>query len=128
MKECNQCGKCCIKYSNGGLTTSLAQIDYWSNHKPEIYKYVKQGKIWFDSATGEQIALCPWLRKEPGHNKYTCDIYYDRPDDCKFYPSTLDEMVGDNCEMLEKKDIANPKQGQKSLDIIMHDSRQEFEY
>jgi hypothetical protein len=37
-------------------------------------------------------------------------------------------MVIDNCEMIEPKDLANPKQGQKSLDIIMQDSRKEFEY
>ncbi|MBL4711190.1 MAG: YkgJ family cysteine cluster protein [Gammaproteobacteria bacterium] len=132
MKECNQCGKCCIKYSNGGLTTSASQIDYWENYRPEIYKYVKDGNIWMDPDTGKQIERCPWLRKAPQlsnyKNKYTCDIYFDRPDDCRFYPSSLDEMVADGCEMLEKKDLANPKQGQKALDIIMQDSRQEFEY
>ena len=128
MKECNQCGKCCIKYSNGGLTTSASQIDYWHNHRAEINKYVNDGNIWMDPETGKQIELCPWLRKEPKQNKYICDIYFDRPDDCRFYPSTLDEMVADGCEMIEEKDLANPKQGQKALDIIMQDSRQAFEY
>jgi len=128
VKECNQCGKCCIKYGNGGLTTSTSQINYWSEHKPEIYKYVKNGNIWFEPETGNQVEVCPWLRKQPNQNSYTCDIYYNRPDDCRFYPSTLDEMVIDDCEMVEPKDLANPKQGQKSLDIIMQDSRKEFEY
>lgn len=128
VKECNQCGKCCIKYSGGRLTASVSQINYWSDHQPEIYKYVKDTNIWFEPETGKLIELCPWLRKQPGQNKYTCDIYFDRPDDCKFYPSTLDEMLADGCEMLEAKDIANPKQGQRSLDVIMQDSRQEFEY
>ena len=127
MKECNQCGKCCIKYSNGGLTASASQIDYWDSHKPEIYKYVKDGNIWMDPDTGKQIGLCPWLRKEPNQNKYTCDIYFDRPDDCRFYPSTLDEMVADSCEMIEEKDLVHPKQGRKALDVIMQDSRREFE-
>ncbi|NOY74042.1 MAG: YkgJ family cysteine cluster protein [Gammaproteobacteria bacterium] len=127
MKECNQCGKCCIKYSNGGLTTSASQIDYWDNYRPEIVKYVKNGNIWMDPDTGKQIELCPWLRKAPRQNKYTCDIYFDRPDDCRFYPSTLDEMVADGCEMIEEKDLSHPKQGQKALDIIMQDSRQVFE-
>ena len=63
----------------------------------------------------------------PDQNKYTCDIYYDRPDDCKFYPSTLDEMVRDECEMIEQKDRTNPKQAKKELDIIMEDSRSCFE-
>jgi len=77
--------------------------------------------------TGKQIELCPWLRKVPNQNKYTCDIYYDRPDDCKFYPSTIDEMMIDECEMLEKKDLSNPKKAEKALDEIMEGSRMPFE-
>lgn len=126
MKECNQCGKCCIKYSNGGLSVSVAQIDYWENYRPEIHRYVVEGNIWIDPDTGRQIELCPWLRKVPNQNKYTCDIYYDRPDDCKFYPSTIDEMVIDGCEMLEVKDHSNPKLARKALDEIMEDSRSPF--
>lgn len=80
-----------------------------------------------DPETGEQIALCPWLRKVPNQNKYTCDIYYDRPDDCKFYPSTIEEMVVDGCEMLEEKDLSNTKLARKALDVIMVDSRAAFE-
>lgn len=78
-----------------------------------------------DPDTGEQIERCPWLRCESGQSRYTCAIYFDRPDDCRFYPSTIDEMVADGCEMVEAKDLANPKQGQKELDTIMFDSRTE---
>ena len=87
---------------------------------------MNQGNIWIDTETGKQIELCPWLRKVPNQNKYTCDIYYDRPDDCKYYPSTIDEMMIDECEMLEEKDLSNPKQAQKALDEIMEDSRTPF--
>ena len=73
--------------------------------------------------TGKQIKICPWLRKLPNQNKYNCDIYYDRPDDCKYYPVTIDQMVMDECEMLEVQDMANPKQAQKILDKLMADSR-----
>ena len=128
MKECNQCGKCCIKYGSDGLTTSVSQINHWYDHKPAISQYVKDGNFWFDPKTGKQVEQCPWLRKEPNQNKYTCDIYFDRPDDCKFYPSTLEEMAADGCEMLEEIDLKNPKQGKKSLESIMKDSWTEFEY
>ena len=110
------------------MSVSVAQIDYWENYRPELYRYVGGGNIWIDPETGQQIELCPWLRKVPDKNRYTCEIYFDRPDDCKFYPSTLDEMLVDGCEMIEKCDLDNPKQGQKSLDLIMMDSRQAFEY
>ena len=126
MKECNQCGKCCIKYSNGGLSVSAVQVDYWENYRPEIHRYVAEGNIWIDPDTGKQIELCPWLRKAPNQNKYTCDIYYDRPDDCKYYPSTIEEMIVDECEMLEEKDQSNPKLARKALDEIMEDSRSPF--
>ncbi len=127
MKNCNQCGKCCIKYGGSGLTVSTRQLDYWDNYKPDIFKLAKDGNIWVDPDTGKHIEQCPWLRKSPEHNVYTCDIYFDRPDDCRYYPSTMDEMVIDGCEMLEDKDLARPKQGQKVLDKIMEDSRSPFE-
>ena len=122
MKECNQCGKCCIKYSNGGLSASASEIAWWDTTKPHIYDHVRDGKIWMDPDTGKPLELCPWLRKQP-NNVYTCDIYYDRPDDCKFYPVTIDQMISDQCEMLEANDLTNTKRAQKTLDKIMFDSR-----
>ncbi len=78
-------------------------------------------------ATGKQMELCPWLRKLPNQNKYICDIYYDRPDDCKYYPVSIDQMVADECDMLEVQDLAEPKQAQKTLNKLMADSRPPFE-
>jgi Fe-S-cluster containining protein len=127
MKECNQCGKCCTKYSNGGLSASANEIEYWDNFRPDIYRYVSDGKIWVNPDTGKQIELCPWLRKLPDQNKYTCNIYYDRPDDCKYYPVTIEQMVKDECEMLEPQDLLKLKQAQKTLDKLMADSRPPFE-
>jgi len=77
--------------------------------------------------TGKQIKLCPWLRKLPNQNKYICEIYYDRPEDCKYYPVTIDQMVMDECEMLEVQDMAKPKQAQKTLNNLLADSRPPFE-
>ena len=77
--------------------------------------------------TGEQLTLCPWLNKIPNQDKYTCDIYFDRPDDCKFYPVNIADMVNDGCEMLEAQDLANPKQAQVTLNVLMADSRPPFE-
>ena len=123
MKECNSCGKCCIKYSNGDLSAEPAEIDYWDNHRPDIFQYVHNGKIWMDPKSGQQLAICPFLKKEPNQDRYSCDIYYDRPDDCKLYPSNIDEMIRDKCEMIEPRDLKDSKKAQKTLDIIMTDSR-----
>ena len=123
MKECNQCGKCCTKYGNGGLFASESDIEYWSSFKPEIFKYVSDGEIWFSPDTGKQLQGCPWLRKIPDRNLYVCDIYFARPEDCKHYPVTIEQMIKDECEMLDAKDLSNPKQAQKILDELLADSR-----
>lgn len=84
---------------------------------------MRDGKIWMDPDTGKQLELCPWLRKAPDQNIYTCDIYYDRPEDCRIYPVAIDEMIRDECEMLEPNDLSNTKQAQKALDKLMAGSR-----
>lgn len=74
-------------------------------------------------ATGKLLELCPWLRQDPLTQLYTCDIYFDRPDDCKYYPVTIEQMVNDDCEMLEAGDLDDTKKAQTQLDNIMADSR-----
>jgi len=123
MKACNQCGKCCINYSNGGLSASASEIEAWEYKRPDIMRYVSEGKIWMDPDTGEQLTRCPWLRKESNQEKYSCDIYDDRPGDCRYYPVTIEDMIRDECEMLEAHDLAKPKLAQKRLNKLMADSR-----
>ena len=123
MKPCNQCGKCCIAYSDGGLSATTSEIEWWEAHRPEIHRYVHHGKIWMDPETDEQLPRCPWLTKLPDQNKFICEIYDDRPEDCKHYPVTIDEMVRDECEMIEVQDLKKPKQAQQALDTLMIDSR-----
>ena len=123
MQACNQCGKCCVKYSNGGLSVTAEEVDTWVLFRPDIADFVKDGKIWMQPETGEPIERCPWLRKQPGSNLHTCDIYYDRPDDCKYYPVTIEQMVKDECEMLQASDLTDPQKAQTQLDKLMQDSR-----
>ena len=123
MRACNQCGKCCLKYGNGGLSASAEEIEFWDAFRPHIYAYTNNGNIWTDPATGVLLERCPWLEKLPNEEKYTCAIYHDRPEDCRHYPTRIDEMVRDECEMLEVKDLTNPEKAQKTLDLMMIDSR-----
>jgi Fe-S-cluster containining protein len=123
VKDCTQCGKCCKNYSDGGLSATASEIEYWEVFRPAIYSFVSEGKIWVSPNTGQQLKRCPWLRQLPGQEKYVCDIYYDRPDDCKHYPVTIEQMLKDDCEMLEVKDLIDPKRAQKALDKLMVDSR-----
>lgn len=123
MKDCNQCGKCCTNYGGGDLSATAREIDWWETHSPEIASYVSNGKIWVSPVTGKTMDRCPWLRKLPRQNKYICRIYYNRPDDCKHYPVDIEQMVKDDCEMLEANDLRRPKQAQITLDRLMSDSR-----
>ena len=126
MKACNQCGKCCKAYSDGGLSASASEITWWEDYRPEIFKYVADGNIWISPVTKKQMKRCPWLRKLPHQDKYICRIYHDRPEDCKHYPVTIDQMIKDECEMLEVRDLSNPQQAQERLDKLMSDSRPPF--
>lgn len=128
MKECNQCGKCCTKYGGGGLSVSASEIELWELFKPEIIKHVYDGTVWTNPDTHKQLDQCPWLRRVPNQDKYTCNIYLDRPNECKSYPLTIEQMQEDGCEMLEVKDLSKPKQAQKTLDMIMIDSRPAYDY
>ena len=122
MKACNQCGKCCINYSDGGLSASREEINWWETFRPNISKYVAEGKIWMDPDTGQQLKRCPWLSELP-EKKYSCSIYHDRPEDCRHYPVEISQMLQDDCEMLELRDITDHREAQKKLDKIMSASR-----
>ena len=123
VKDCNQCGNCCTNYGGGGLSASATEIEWWEIHRPDIFSYVSNGKIWVSPATGKPLDRCPWLRKLPNRNKYICRIYHDRPEDCRHYPVRIEDMIRDDCEMLEHKDLANPGKAQRSLDDLMANSR-----
>lgn len=128
MKACNQCGKCCLAYSDGGLSATAEEIEGWEVFNPEIAEYVVNGQIWMDPVSGEQLTRCPWLEvlpQGPGSEsvKYGCRIYHDRPQDCRHYPVSIADMLRDDCEMIETSDINAPKEAQIALDQLMADSR-----
>ncbi|MGS2721243.1 YkgJ family cysteine cluster protein [Paraglaciecola aestuariivivens] len=132
MQECNSCGKCCIKYSDGDLSASEQDLEMWQLLNPEIAQYVKAGLIWFSPTNGQRLTLCPFLRAVPskqakGKSYYTCDIYYDRPEDCRFYPVTVQQMIKDECEMLEPQDLTDPIKAQQNLDKLLADSRPSYD-
>lgn len=105
------------------MSASHEDIESWRERRPDIAKYVRDGEIWFDPQSGEQLDRCPWLRLAPNSKRYTCDIYQDRPEDCRFYPVRVEQMIQDDCEMLEAHDRLSVRRAQKRLDVIMQHSR-----
>jgi len=114
MRPCNQCGKCCLRYGGGNLVAEQHEIDAWEEHRPDIFAFVSHGKIWCAPGTNHVLDRCPWL--EGQSPPYTCAIYFDRPEDCRSYPGTLNDMVRDECEMLELKDLARPETARITLE------------
>jgi Fe-S-cluster containining protein len=130
VKACNQCGKCCLRYGDGGLSASSDEIAWWQTFRPEIARYARGGEIWMDPESGNRLSRCPFLEQETRVTgdqneavRYTCSIYHDRPDDCRHYPVVVEEMLRDGCEMLELRDLDAPLEAQKQLDLLMADSR-----
>ena len=119
MKECNACGKCCVKYSNGQLSASQQDIELWESFRPDIADYVVNGEIWFDPDSKQLMELCPWLKKDLSSERYLCSIYLDRPEDCRAYPATVSDMLKDDCEMLEAQDLNDLKRAQLTLREMM---------
>jgi len=58
---------------------------------------------WFTKA-GNSVKRCPFVRKVRGTDRYTCTIYDTRPQVCRSYPHSVDQMAADGCEMLEPGD------------------------
>lgn len=123
MKDCNSCGKCCENYGGNSLSASAEEIDWWETYRPDIARYVDGEKIWIDPATGDYVARCPWLQKSPDGKKFTCEIYDVRPEDCRLYPTDIAEMIRDECEMIERRDLVDLRRAQRKLDEIMVDNR-----
>lgn len=123
MKPCNQCGKCCIKYADGGLVATDKEIAWWELNRPHIARYVSESRIWMDPETGQQLESCPWLEVSTDGTLYSCAIYHDRPADCRHYPVNIEQMVLDECEMLEVRDLRDTDGAQRKLDRMMIDSR-----
>ena len=123
MKACNQCGKCCLHYGDGGLSATADEIAWWETFRPHIARYVRNGSIWADPDNGAPLRVCPWLEvtaegPEPTPQRYHCQIYHDRPQDCRDYPVNLNQMVSDECEMIELRDLDNPARAQSALDRL----------
>lgn len=56
--------------------------------------YVVDCEMWFDPEIGEQILLCPFLRKRYGKNEFECMIHDSKPIRCQEYICDPKNMKG----------------------------------
>lgn len=93
--ECQQCGKCCTKYSSE-LTAKAQDIVRWRKEdRRDILKHVRVlesggvimgGDIWLNPRTGRKTKSCPFLKKT--REKFYCLIHSTKPLVCRKYPFT----------------------------------------
>ena len=80
---CKQCGHCCLNLRDAFCTCAIEEdVRQWEEHgREDVLAWVDPVSvgdeilaydIWINPATGDDVARCPWLRKLPGKNKYTC--------------------------------------------------------
>lgn len=114
MKACTQCGKCCTnemymntleidgvdvkRWRRQGRDDILAHIEVIGRTKADPW-----ADAWFTKA-GNSVKGCPFVRKIRGADRYTCTIYDTRPQVCRSYPHSVDQMAAAGCEMLEPGD------------------------
>ncbi len=101
------------------MSASDEDLALWESLRPDIAEYIRDGKIWFSPNSGELIERCPWLKKDSNSSRYLCEIYLDRPEDCRVYPANVSDMVADECEMLEPVDHSDLRRAQAALEKIM---------
>jgi len=102
---CTRCGKCCTNENYMmTLTASAKDVARWRREgRDDILRYVAQVglgfyDLWVDD--GVELARCPFLRKDRGAATYRCRIHETRPETCRRYPVSYEQMVADECEII----------------------------
>jgi Fe-S-cluster containining protein len=111
--ECRQCGRCCrtldyhhdVEAEDVKMWRSLGRTDIlrWVEtavQKDEDVSY----RIWVVPGTRELAPRCPFLKKEPTTNHWTCTIHDTKPLICRNYPVSRKHAVMTGCRGFE-----NPK-------------------
>jgi len=140
---CEKCGSCCLQLpgmkeinakdverwanENAGFVLQYCQgwtyiEDCWSmlfEQKQKLIEHLTKPlmncDMWFDPETGEQMLLCPFLRKRRSKNQFECMIHDSEPLMCQDYICDPKDMKGivkrpfeENLRDYRKKRKQNP--------------------
>ena len=87
------------------LGASDADVARWEREgRRDILAWVSRGDVWIDPVSGETAAVCPFVQKVRGSDRYACGIHQTRPETCREYPSHVAHMTFVDCEMLDEGD------------------------
>lgn len=100
-KLCTGCGICCEMYGHN-LYATKEDIARWRQKAPWLLEYVlaldELNDLWRNPITGDEMERCPWVGQAGG--KRICRIHHLKPDICRGYPYSVEQMRDDACEIL----------------------------
>jgi Fe-S-cluster containining protein len=108
-----QCGQCCINLLDA-FSTSVTEDDIrmWEQEgRDDILEWVDLihvggdqyvYDIWINPDTGDDVKRCPWLRKLPNQDRYTCRIHDVKPSHCRKYPKSKKHAKKTGCRGLDE--------------------------
>lgn len=107
---CRQCGHCChtLDYHN---EVTAKDIKRWqAKDRHDILEWVghfKAGEqiiyqIWIPPGTCQLATRCPFLKKHPSQNRWSCRIHDDKPTICRDYPVSRKHALMTGCRGFEK--------------------------
>ena len=104
---CTGCGECCIKYADElGSIDQKEYVRLPAKAKALCFLVFRKGRtafydIWVHP-DDKTFKRCPFIRKRPKQDRYTCTIHRERPNVCRDYPVDLDQAIRDGCEIVNR--------------------------
>jgi uncharacterized protein len=104
---CTRCGRCCLKPDYiATLTASPGDVRRWRREgRHDILAYAEvigSGADLWIRPDGSECTRCPFLRKDRNAVTYRCRIHATKPQPCRDYPASYDQMVEDGCEIVHE--------------------------
>lgn len=107
--HCKQCGNCCLNLSDAFATSAdPGDIALWEREGRDdilerivfipIGPHQSIADLWFNPRTGDEAVRCPWLRKLPRKNQYSCRIHDVKPKHCREYPKSRKHAEETGCK------------------------------
>lgn len=117
---CERCGSCCLQIDNM-IQIPASDVERWVNQEfwlvlqycygwnekswdmlleekekliAHLIEPITNCEMWFDLENGEQMLLCPFLRKRRSKNQFECMIHYSKPLMCQGYICDPKDMKG----------------------------------
>ena len=102
--RCKQCGHCCFNLSDAYCNSVLEEdVERWRlEGRADILKFVDErslfNDIWICRETGEKLGRCPWLKRLPENDRYSCRIHHTKPTHCRNYPGSKRHAIKTGCK------------------------------